>query len=115
VRDLFSTGEPKERRGHEQPDLQSRAGPTANRRCSYERRNERRVRGEIVCVLALILLFLTVGVGVRSYSDINTAEARVAPTGIVAPTIATLSPDTNAYGGNEDVAQVTSRARFKVH
>jgi len=74
-----------------------------------------RVRGAIVCVLALILLFLTVGVGVRSYSDINTAEARVAPTGIVAPTIATLSPDTNSYGGNEDVAQVTSRARFKAH
>ena len=68
-----------------------------------------------MCVLALILLFLTVGVGVRSYSDINTAEAGVAPTGIVAPTIATLSPDTNSYGGNEDVAQVTSRARFKAH
>ena len=75
----------------------------------------RRVRGEIVCVSALILLFLTVGVGVRSNCDISAAEARVAPTGIVAPTTATLSPDSNSYGGNEDVAQVTSRARFNAH
>lgn len=71
-----------------------------------------RVRGAIVCVLALILLFLTVGVGVRS---ISAAEARFAPTGIVAPNTATLSPDPNSDGGNEDVAQVTSRARFKAH
>ena len=71
-----------------------------------------RVRGAIVCVLALILLFLTVGVGVRS---ISAAEARFAPTGIVAPTTATLSPDPNSDGGNEDVALVTLRARFKAH
>jgi hypothetical protein len=75
----------------------------------------RRGRGEIVCMLALILLFLTVGDGVRSNRDISTAEARVAPTGIVAPTTATLSPDPNSDGVNEDVAQVTSRARFKAH
>jgi len=75
----------------------------------------RRVRGEIVCVLALNLLFLTVGAGVRANSDINTAEARFAPTGIVAPTTAMLSPDPNSDGGNEDLAQVTSRARFKAH
>ena len=74
----------------------------------------RRVRGEIL-LLAIILLFLTVGVGVRSSRDISTAETRVAPTGIVAPTTATLSPDPNSDGGNEDVAQVTSRARFKAH
>jgi len=74
----------------------------------------RRVRGEIV-FLALILLFLTVGVGVRPDRDISTAEARFAPTGIVAPTTATLSLDPNSDGGNEDVAQVTSRARFKAH
>jgi len=71
-----------------------------------------RVRGAIVCVLALILLFLTVGVGVRS---ISAAEARFAPTGIVAPNTATLSPDPNSDGGNEDVALVTLRARFKAH
>jgi hypothetical protein len=71
-----------------------------------------RVRGAIVCVLALILLFLTVGVGVRS---ISAAEARFAPTGIVAPNTATLSPDPNSDGGNEDLAQVTLRARFKAH
>jgi hypothetical protein len=71
-----------------------------------------RVRGAIVCVLALILLFLTVGVGVRS---ISAAEARFAPTGIVAPNSATLSPDPNSDGGNEDVALVTLRARFKAH
>jgi hypothetical protein len=75
----------------------------------------RRVRGEIVCVLALILLFLTVGVGVRSKYDVSTAEARFALTGIVAPTTATLSPDPNSDGSNEDVAQVISRARFKAH
>jgi hypothetical protein len=74
-----------------------------------------RVRGAIVCVLALILLFLTVGVGVRSNRDISAAEARFAPTGIVAPNTATLSPDPNSDGGNEDVAQVTLRARFKAH
>ena len=45
-----------------------------------------RVRGAIVCVLALILLFLTVGVGVRSNRDISAAEARFAPTGMVAST-----------------------------
>jgi hypothetical protein len=74
-----------------------------------------RVRGAIVCVLALILLFLTVGVGVRSNRDISAAVARFAPTGIVAPNTATLSPDPNSDGGNEDVAQVTLRARFKAH
>ena len=74
-----------------------------------------RVRGAIVCVLALILLFLSVGVGVRSNRDISAAEARFAPTGIVAPNTATLSPDPNSDGGNEDVAQVTLRARFKAH
>ena len=74
-----------------------------------------RVRVGIVCVLALILLFLTVGVGVRSNRDISAAEARFAPTGIVAPNTATLSPDPNSDGGNEDVAQVTLRARFKAH
>jgi hypothetical protein len=75
----------------------------------------RRVSGKIMCVLALVLLSLTVGAGVRSDRDISTAEARFAPTGIVAPTTATLSPDPNADGGNENVAQVTSRARFKAH
>jgi hypothetical protein len=75
----------------------------------------RRVRGAIVFVLALILLFLIVGVGVRSNRDISAAEARFAPTGIVAPNTATLSPDPNSDGGNEDVAQVTLRARFKAH
>jgi hypothetical protein len=75
----------------------------------------RRVSRKIMCVLALVLLFLTVGVGVRSNHDISTAEARFAPSGIVAPTTATLSPDPNSDGGNEDVALVTSRARFKAH
>ena len=74
----------------------------------------RRVRAAIV-LLALILLLLSVGVGGKSNRDIGTAETRVAPTGIVAPTTATLSPDPNSDGGNEDVAQVTSRARFKAH
>ena len=71
-----------------------------------------RVRGAIVCVLALILLFLTVGVGVRS---ISAAEARFAPTGIVAPNTATLSRDPNPDGWNEDMARVALSARFKTH
>jgi hypothetical protein len=75
----------------------------------------RRVSGKIMCVLALVLLSLTVGAGVRSDRDISAAEARFAPTGIVPPITATLSPDPNSDGGNEDVAQVTSRARFKAH
>ena len=74
----------------------------------------RRVRGGIV-LLALILLLLSVGVGVRSNRVISTVEERVATTGIVAPTTATLSPDPNSDGGNEDMALVTSRARFKAH
>ena len=74
----------------------------------------RRVRGGIV-MLALILLLLSVGVGVRSNRVISTVEERVATTGIVAPTTATLSPDPNSDGGNEDMALVTSRARFKAH
>jgi hypothetical protein len=40
VRDLLSTGEAKERRGHEHPDLHQRASPTANRRCGNKRRND---------------------------------------------------------------------------
>ena len=74
----------------------------------------RRVRGGIV-LLALILLLLSVGVGVRSNRVISTVEERVATTGIVAPTTATLSPDPNSDGENEDMALVTSRARFKAH
>ena len=74
----------------------------------------RRVRGGIV-LLALILLLLSVGVGGKSNRDISKVEARVAPTGIVAPTTATLSPDPNSHGGIEDMALVTSSARFKAH
>ena len=74
----------------------------------------RRVRGEIL-LLAIILLFLTVGVGVGAHRNVSAAEARFAPTGSVAPTTTTLSPDTNSDRGNEDVALVTSRARFKTH
>ena len=74
----------------------------------------RRVRAGNV-LLALILLLLSVGVGGKSNRDIGTVEPRVAPTGIVAPTTATLSPDPNSDGGNEDMALVTSRARFKAH
>ena len=75
----------------------------------------RRVRGETVCALTLILLFLTVGVGARSDLDMSTPEARLAPTGIVAPTTATLSREPKSDGRNEDMARVTSRARFKTH
>jgi hypothetical protein len=75
----------------------------------------RRVRGETVFVLTLILLFLTVGVVGKSDLDVSTLEARLAPTGIVAPTTATLSRDPNPDGWNEDLARVTLSARFKTH
>jgi hypothetical protein len=75
----------------------------------------RRVREVTVCVLTLILLILTVGVGGRSDLDMSTPEARLAPTGIVAPTTATLSRDPNPDGWNEDMARVTLSARFKTH
>jgi hypothetical protein len=75
----------------------------------------RKVGGKVLWVLALVLLFLTVEVGGRSDPDFSTPEARVAPTGIVATTTGTLSYDPNPDGWNEDMAQVTSRARFKAH
>jgi hypothetical protein len=56
-----------------------------------------------------------VGVGGRSDRDSSTAEARVGPTGIIAPITARLSRDPNPDRWNEDVAQMTSRARFKAH
>jgi hypothetical protein len=49
----------------------------------------RRIRGKVACVLVLALLSLAA--------------------------TATLSPHPTADGGNEDVAQVTSSARFKTH
>ncbi len=49
----------------------------------------RRIRGKVACVLVLAVLSLAA--------------------------TATLSPHPTADGGNEDVAQVTSSARFKTH
>ena len=49
----------------------------------------RRIRGKVACVLVLVVLSLAA--------------------------TATLSPHPTADGGNEDVAQVTSSARFKTH
>jgi hypothetical protein len=81
-----------------------------------------------VCVTALVLLFLAVGVGgVSSHearaqgspsmdaTDCNTAEVEVAPTETIVPTTATVSPDPSADGWNKDMATVTSRARYKTH
>jgi hypothetical protein len=48
-----------------------------------------RIRGKVACVLVLAVLSLAA--------------------------TATLSPHPTADGGNEDVAQVTSSARFKTH
>jgi hypothetical protein len=83
---------------------------------------ERRVRGKVmwansirrgVCVLVLVLLFLTAGVGVSADRDVRAAEATAAPTGSIVPTTSTLSPDPN--GRSKDTAQVTLSARFKTH
>ena len=60
-----------------------------------------------VCVLALVLVFLAVGVvGVPS------REARAQES---CPMGATVSPEPNADGGNNCEATVTLRARFKTH
>jgi hypothetical protein len=81
-----------------------------------------------VCVMALVLLFLAVGVGgVPSHearaqgspsmdaTDTSTAEVEVAPTESIAPTAATVSPDPSANGWNKDMTTVTLRARYKAH
>jgi len=73
----------------------------------------KRVRGS-VCVLALVALFFAVGVGGRPGSEAHASEVKVPPTGNIAPT-ATLAPEPDAGGRNEDVAQVTPLARFKAH
>ena len=81
-----------------------------------------------VCVMALVLLFLAVGVGgVPSHearaqgspsmdaTDTSTAEVEVAPTETIVPTTATVSPGPVADGWNKDIATVTLRARYKTH
>jgi hypothetical protein len=68
-----------------------------------------------VCVLVLVLLFLTAGVGVRADRAVSTPESTVEPAGTFVPTTSTLSPDPNADGRSKDTAQVTLRARFKTH
>jgi hypothetical protein len=67
-----------------------------------------------VCVLVLVALFLTAGVGGRPGRDTSAAEVLVPPTGNTAST-ATLSPKPNPDGRNKDVAKVTLVARFKAH
>jgi hypothetical protein len=68
-----------------------------------------------VYVLVLVALFLTVEVEGKPGRDTSTAEVRLPPTGNIAPTTATLSPEPNAEGRNKDVAKVTLVARYKVH
>jgi len=94
-----------------------------------------------VCVLALVLLFLAVGVGgmpsrdartqessplgpvlfnngltpqTMADLDTSTAEVNVAPTETLAPT-ATLSPQLSADGWNKDKVTVILIARMKTH
>jgi hypothetical protein len=67
------------------------------------------------CVSALVLLFSTAGVGGKSDLDASTAGSRVVPTGTIAPATAAPSPEPSAQGWNDDMAMVTSLARFKAH
>ena len=81
-----------------------------------------------VCVLALVLVFLAVGVGGAPNSeagaqesppmvatDTSPTEVEVAPSESIAPTTATVPPDPRADGWNKDMATVTIRARYKAH
>ena len=87
-----------------------------------------KVMKRCVCVLALVLVFMAIGVGdVPSHearaqgfpfidaTDSSTAEVEVAPTESIAPTAATVSPDPSADGWNKDMATVTIQARYKAH
>ena len=81
-----------------------------------------------VCVLALVLVFLAAGVGgmpsreARAHelppvdaAVTSTAEVEVAPTELIVPTAATVSPEPNAAGWTSDKATATLQARFKTH
>ncbi len=87
-----------------------------------------KVMKRCVCVLALVLVFMAVGVGgVPSHgaraegspsmdaTDISTAGMEVAPTASTAPTTARVSPDPSTDGRNKDMATVTIQARYKAH
>jgi hypothetical protein len=87
-----------------------------------------KVMKRCVCMLALVLVVMAVGVGgVPSHgaraqgspsmdaTDTSTAGVEVAPTESIAPTTATVSPDPSADGWNKDMATVTIRARYKAH
>jgi hypothetical protein len=67
-----------------------------------------------MCVLALVILLLTVGVGGSLSRETSAAVARVLPTGNFA-TVAAFSPEPNADGWNNDMATVTLSARYKGH
>jgi hypothetical protein len=81
-----------------------------------------------VCVLASVLVFLAAGVGgvprskalaqessPTGATDTSTAEVELTPTGSIAPTAATVSPDRRGDGWNKDMATVTIQARHKAH
>ncbi len=81
-----------------------------------------------VCVLAVVLVFLAVGVGgvpsrearaqgspPMDTTDTSTAEVQIAPTGSIASTATTVSPEPSADGWNKDMATVTIQARYKAH
>jgi hypothetical protein len=81
-----------------------------------------------VCVSALVLMFLAVGVDSKSSrevraqesppidtTDTSTAEMKVALTETISPSTATLSPEPNADGWNKDKVPVTLVARMKAH
>ena len=81
-----------------------------------------------VCVLALVLVFLAVGVGgapsreARAQESLpmdatytSAAGVEVVPTETIAPTTVTVSPDPSANRWNKDSAMVTLSARFKAH
>ena len=81
-----------------------------------------------VCVLALVLVFLAVGIGgvpsrearaqespPMDATDTTTAEVEVAPTETIVPNTVTVSPDPRADGRNKDMATVTIQARYKTH
>ena len=80
------------------------------------------------CVLALVLVLSAAGVGgvpsreasaqespLMGATDTSTVDGEGMPAETIAPTTATVPPESHTNGWNDDSATVTIAARFKIH